>query len=87
MDVLFSSVVRLSEQELSLKEISKRLHISEQKVRKILITAGMWSSETSRKISSLVESGKSLDEIQAALSAAAEPHPTGNWLCRLSGCS
>lgn len=59
MDVLFSSVVRLSEQELSLKEISKRLHISEQKVRKILITAGVWSSETSRKISSLVESGKS----------------------------
>lgn len=65
MDVLFFSVVRLSEQELSLKEISKRLHISEQKVRKILITAGVWSSETSRKISSLVESGKSLDEIQA----------------------
>lgn len=40
MDALFTSVVRLSEQGLSLKKISKQLNISEQKARKILITAG-----------------------------------------------
>lgn len=65
MDRIFTSVLRLSEQGVSLKQIGRQLGISEQKVRKILITAGAWSSETSKKISSLVESGKSLDEIQA----------------------
>lgn len=65
MDRIFTSTLRLSEQGVSLKQIGRQLGISEQKVRKILITAGAWSSETSKKISSLVESGKSLDEIQA----------------------
>lgn len=65
MDRIFTSVLRLSEQGVSLKQIGRQLGISEQKVRKILITAGAWSSETSKKISSLVENGKSLDEIQA----------------------
>lgn len=65
MDRIFTSVLRLSEQGVSLKQIGRQLGISEQKVRKILITAGAWSSDTSKKISSLVESGKSLDEIQA----------------------
>ena len=65
MDRIFTSVLHLSEQGVSLKQIGRQLGISEQKVRKILITAGAWSSETSKKINSLVESGKSLDEIQA----------------------
>ena len=65
MDRIFTSVLRLSEQGVSLKQIGRQLGISEQKVRKILISAGAWSSETSKKINSLVESGKSLDEIQA----------------------
>lgn len=65
MDRIFTSVLRLSEQGVSLKQIGRQLGISEQKVRKILISAGAWSSETSKKISSLVENGKSLDEIQA----------------------
>ncbi len=70
MDVLFSSAVRLSEQELSLKEISKRLHISEQKARKILITAGAWSSPLSLKIAKMREGGKSIDEIAESLGIA-----------------
>ena len=64
MDRIFTSVLHLSEQGVSLKQIGRQLGISEQKVRKILISAGAWSSETSKKINSLVESVKSLDEIQ-----------------------
>lgn len=64
MDVLVVSVVRLYEQGVTPAQISRQLKISEQKVRKILITAGAWSSDLSRKIATLKEKGKSLEEIQ-----------------------
>lgn len=67
MDALMTSVLRLHEQGLSLKAIARQLKVSEQKVRKILITAGAWSSPTSRKVAELQAAGKSLDEIAAAL--------------------
>lgn len=67
MDALMTSVLRLHEQGLSLKAIARQLKVSEQKVRKILITAGAWSSPTSRKVADLQAAGKSLDEIAAAL--------------------
>lgn len=63
MDALITSVVRLYEQGLSIKAISRHLRISEQKARKILITAGGWSSPLSAKIQSLQKEGKSIDEI------------------------
>lgn len=63
MDALFTSVLRLYEQERHIKVVAKRLNISEQKVRKILITAGAWSSPLSESIASLSKSGKSVDEI------------------------
>lgn len=67
MDALMTSVLRLHEQGLSIKTIARQLKVSEQKVRKILITAGAWSSPTSRKVAELQAAGKSLDEIAAAL--------------------
>ena len=67
MDALMTSVLRLHEQGLILKAIARQLKVSEQKVRKILITAGAWSSPTSRKVADLQAAGKSLDEIAAAL--------------------
>lgn len=67
MDALMTSILRLHEQGLSLKAIARQLKVSEQKVRKILITAGAWSSPTSRKVAELQAAGKSLDEIAAAL--------------------
>ena len=42
MDATYTAVSRLWEQQLSQKEISRRLGISEQKVRKILITIAQW---------------------------------------------
>ncbi len=63
MDILITSVVRLHEQGLTIAHISRRLKISEQKVRKILITTGAWSNNLSRKIMSLKKEGHSIEEI------------------------
>lgn len=61
MDALFTSVLRLWEQDCSQKEIAQRLNISEPKVRKILITAGAVETEESR----LYAEGKTVAEIAA----------------------
>lgn len=67
MDTLVTSALRLNEQGLSVAEIARRLKISEQKTRKILITAGAWSSPLSLKIAKMREDGKSIDEISDSL--------------------
>lgn len=48
MDATIQSVLRLWEQEISQKEISRRLKISEQKVCKILVTVGAIETEEAR---------------------------------------
>ena len=48
MDATFTSVIRLWEQGFCQVEICRRLNISESKVRKILLTAGLISTEESR---------------------------------------
>lgn len=63
MDALFTSVVRLHEQGIANKVIARQLKISEQKVRKILITTGAWSSPLSLKIQKMRKEGKSIGEI------------------------
>lgn len=50
MDATMQTVLRLHEQGIPRRTIAKRAGISLQKVRKILITAGAWSDETSEKI-------------------------------------
>lgn len=55
MDALVTAALRLHEQGLSIAGIARRLKISEQKVRKILITAGAWSSHLSLKIAEMRE--------------------------------
>mgnify|MGYP000728876322 FL=1 len=47
MDATMQTVLRLHEQGIPRRTIAKRAGISLQKVRKILITAGAWSDETS----------------------------------------
>lgn len=48
MDATFTAVLRLWEQDCSQKEIARRLNLSEQKVRKILVTAGAIETEESK---------------------------------------
>ena len=63
MDVTMQTVLRLHEQGIPRRTIAKRAGISLQKVRKILITAGAWSDETSEKIGKMRSSGMSVPEI------------------------
>lgn len=67
MDALVTAALRLHEQGLSIAGIARRIKISEQKVRKILITAGAWSSHLSLKIAEMRENGESVDEIAKTL--------------------
>lgn len=59
MDALFTAVIRLYEQGLSVKEIESRLKVSHGKVTKILITAGYIETAESK----LLKQGLSIDEI------------------------
>ena len=63
MDVTMQTVLRLHEQGIPRRTIAKRAGISLQKVRKILITAGAWSDETSEKIGKMRSNGMSVPEI------------------------
>lgn len=67
MDALQQTIVRLSEQGVPVKQIARRTGTSEQKVRRVLITMGMWSSPLSEQIRRMLDDGKTLDEIAAAL--------------------
>ena len=48
---------------VSLREVAEYFDITVMKVRKILITAGLYSTKTSRKVQQLVQEGKSVPEI------------------------
>lgn len=49
---------------VSLNELAAEFDITAMKARKLLITAGVYSTELSRKIFSLYESGKKISEIE-----------------------
>ena len=51
----------------SLRAVAKDLGISSMKVRKILITAGVYSNDLVRQIGELHKEGKSISEIAALL--------------------
>lgn len=48
---------------LSIKAVARELKISESTVRKTLITAGLYESDTTRMIRQLADQGKTPDEI------------------------
>lgn len=72
MDATMQTVLRLHEQGIPRRTIAKRAGISLQKVRKILITAGAWSDETSEKIGKLRANGMSVPEIAEELGVKTE---------------
>lgn len=47
----------------SVNKVVNKYHISETKVRRILITEGLWSSRTSRQIGTMLETGLTTQEI------------------------
>ena len=66
MDAVMIAASRLREQGVSTKEISRRLHVSEQKVRKILVTIGAIDTEEAK----LYQQGMTIDEIAKKLNKA-----------------
>ena len=80
MDATMQTVLRLHEQGIPRRTIAKRAGISLQKVRKILITAGAWSDETSEKIGKLRANGMSVPEIAEELGVKTnnQEYPTIN---------
>lgn len=63
----FETVVEVYRQTNSTKQTAKLLSISEVKVRRILITCGLWSSQTSNQIGDLYRQGLSVREIAQQL--------------------
>ena len=82
MDATFSSVIRLHEQGVSVKQTAMKLGISHGKVTKILVTAGYIVTDESQ----LQKQGLSLEEICVRLGksesavAARLPYDKGMYL-------
>lgn len=72
-------------QDYSLREIAQKLDISVQKVRKILITEGLYTSPEIQRIQALIDSGMSVEEVADQLGltrnavSAALPYRTGPY--------
>ena len=63
MDATMESISRLYEQGISIKKIAQRLNLGEQKVRKILITTGQYTTPLISKICSDFKGGMTTDEL------------------------
>lgn len=63
-------IILLYKNGLSVNKIHLITGYSENKVRKILITEGLWSNDLSEKIKKYLENGKNEAEIAAALNAS-----------------
>lgn len=59
----YQSGINNSERGLSLRQLSEEFDITLMKVRKLLITAGVYSSEISDSINQLKNGGKTIEEI------------------------
>lgn len=62
-DNLYHKIIQLYQETDSVKETSKKLGTYPIKVRRVLITEGLWSSDTSDQIGSLYARGLSVAEI------------------------
>lgn len=56
-------VVAIYQDTESIKETARRMKMSQVKVRKILLTRGLWSSPRSAEINELLEEGKTVKEV------------------------
>lgn len=65
--VYVKSIVESYEHYGSMKEVARRHGISEAKVKKLLITAGAFENEISRKVQNLHSAGKSISDISKIL--------------------
>lgn len=67
-DQKYADIVKTYLDTLSIKETADKLHTSEVKVRKVLITENLWSSRTSLMVEHYLKEGKSTAQIAELLS-------------------
>ncbi len=67
---LYGRIINAYDELGSVKNVAKKCGASEVTVRRVLITEGVWSSRTSRKVEELLEQGESVPEIAAELSVS-----------------
>ena len=67
-DQMYADIVKTYLDTLSIKETADKLHTSEVKVRKVLITENLWSSRTSLIVEHYLKEGKSTAQIAELLS-------------------
>ena len=61
-DVMYQKIVEAYKKTSSVKKVSKMLNTNVIKVRRVLITEGLWQSETSCKVNQLLNSGYSAEK-------------------------
>ena len=66
-EVPYDDRMLAEEEHISLNEVAAEFGITAMKARKLLITAGVHSTELSREIQSLYSSGRSISEIQSIM--------------------
>lgn len=69
---LYQQIVDAYEREGKVAAVVKALHVPAAKVRRVLITEGMWSSPTSRKIAALLNEGLKKEEIAERLQCSVQ---------------
>lgn len=62
-----AEVVRTYRDLLSIKSAARKLNLSEQTVRRILLAEGEYTSPRAQEIDSMVEAGLTIDEISTEL--------------------
>ena len=66
-DVSLEEVCQIYKNTNSIKQTAKNVGLSEEKTKKMLVTAGLYTSEKHKKIKDLLDKGKTLDEISELL--------------------
>ena len=67
---IIDKVVKNYEETKNIRETSRQLGFSQQKVRKILITAGVFKSDMSQRVSKLYRQGRSVKEMAQLLNTS-----------------
>lgn len=63
MDSMFKRIIACYQREKSIKATAKKMECSEQTVRRVLITAGIYTSPTAKRIIELSNLGMPIEDI------------------------
>lgn len=67
MDKLDATILRLYDQDASIKQIARQLRVSAVKVKKVLVNAGIAPTQRAVQIQAMHRDGMSIDDIAVSL--------------------